>query len=53
MTQIPKEAFTVIMYTETLLDGCLYFSANRIARLLTKMAEEEFAVTTLPPTYGF
>lgn len=40
-------------YTEELLDGCLYFTSNRFARLLTKMAEEEFEATTLSPTHAF
>ncbi|KEQ23634.1 MarR family winged helix-turn-helix transcriptional regulator [Paenibacillus tyrfis] len=33
--------------------GCLYFSANRLSRLITKMAEEEFSPTGLSPTYAF
>ncbi len=33
--------------------GCLYSSANTFARLMTKMAEEEFAVTGLAPSYAF
>lgn len=32
---------------------CLYFSANAFARLITKMAEEEFASTGLAPSYAF
>ncbi len=32
---------------------CLYYSANALARVLTKMAEEEFAVTGLAPSYAF
>lgn len=32
---------------------CLYYSANALARVLTKMAEEEFDPTGIPPTYGF
>jgi len=32
---------------------CLYYSANALARILTKMAEEEFAPTGLAPSYGF
>lgn len=32
---------------------CLYYSANALARILTKMAEEEFAVTALAPSYAF
>lgn len=33
--------------------GCLYFSANRLSRVITKMAEEEFLVSGLSPTYAF
>ncbi|MCB1060693.1 MAG: winged helix-turn-helix transcriptional regulator [Calditrichaeota bacterium] len=32
---------------------CLYYSANALARILTKMAEEEFAPVGLAPSYGF
>jgi DNA-binding MarR family transcriptional regulator len=32
---------------------CLYYSANALARVLTKLAEEEFAVTGLAPSYAF
>ena len=32
---------------------CLYFSANALGRVLTKMAEEEFSITGLPPSYAF
>jgi len=31
----------------------LYYSANALARVLTKMAEEEFAITGLAPSYAF
>jgi len=33
--------------------GCLYFSASALARIITKMAEEEFASTGLTPSYAF
>lgn len=33
--------------------GCLYFSANALARIITKMAEEEFSSTGLSPSYAF
>ncbi len=33
--------------------GCLYFTANALARTLTKMAEEEFSITGLSPSYAF
>ncbi|WP_258102743.1 MarR family winged helix-turn-helix transcriptional regulator [Marinoscillum sp. MHG1-6] len=32
---------------------CLYFSANSLARNLTKLAEEAFAPTGLAPSYAF
>jgi MarR family transcriptional regulator, organic hydroperoxide resistance regulator len=32
---------------------CLHYSANALARVITKMAEEEFAVTGLAPSYAF
>ncbi len=33
--------------------GCLYYSANALARVMTRMAEEEFASTGLAPSYAF
>lgn len=33
--------------------NCLYYSANALARKLTRMAEEEFAITGLSPSYAF
>ena len=33
--------------------GCLYYSANALSRLMTKMADEEFAVTGLSASYAF
>ena len=32
---------------------CLYYSANALARLMTKMAEEEFSITQLAPSHAF
>ena len=32
---------------------CLYYAANALSRLMTKMAEEEFAITGLAPSYAF
>ena len=32
---------------------CLYYSANALARNLTRLAEEEFAFTGLKPNYAF
>lgn len=33
--------------------GCLYYSANAFARVMTKIAEEEFMITGLAPSYAF
>lgn len=33
--------------------GCLYYSANALARVTTRMATEEFAVTGLSPSHAF
>lgn len=32
---------------------CLYYSANALARIITKIAEEEFAAVNLAPSYAF
>ena len=32
---------------------CLYYSANALARNITKIAAEEFAAVDLPPSYAF
>ncbi|MEO8400072.1 MAG: MarR family transcriptional regulator [Ignavibacteriaceae bacterium] len=33
--------------------GCLFYSANALARTITKMAEEEFKIVGLAPSYAF
>lgn len=33
--------------------NCLYYTANAFGRVMTKMAEEEFAITGLAPSYAF
>lgn len=38
---------------DTYLKECLYFTANRLSRIATKMAEDEFAVTRLSPSYAY
>ncbi|MFC5648175.1 MarR family winged helix-turn-helix transcriptional regulator [Paenibacillus solisilvae] len=38
---------------ETFLNSCLFFTANRLGRAITKVAEEEFAPTGLTPMYGY
>jgi len=35
------------------LSCCLYFTASKLSRIITKMAEEEFNITGLSPMYGF
>ena len=35
------------------LRNCLFFTANRLSRSITKIAEEEFASTGLSPMYGY
>ena len=32
---------------------CLYHSANALARIITKMADEEFSAVSLAPSYAF
>lgn len=36
-----------------LLQGCLFFTANSLARVMTTMAEDEFSATGLAPHYAF
>ncbi|MFZ4401059.1 MAG: MarR family winged helix-turn-helix transcriptional regulator [Bacteroidales bacterium] len=33
--------------------NCLYYSANALARIITKKAEEAFSVVNLAPSYAF
>ena len=33
--------------------NCLYYSANALGRVMTNLAEEEFSVTGLAPSYAF
>ena len=32
---------------------CLYYASNALARNISRLAEEEFAITGLPPSYAF
>lgn len=38
---------------ESFLHNCLFFTANRLSRAITKIAEEEFAATGMTPMYGY
>lgn len=33
--------------------SCLYYSANALSRIMTKMAEDAFSVTGVAPSYAF
>lgn len=39
--------------TKHILHNCLYFTANSLARVITRMAEEEFRRTGLSPSHAF
>ena len=39
--------------SKKLLHDCLYFTANSLARVITRMAEEEFRKTGLSPSHAF
>ena len=36
-----------------LLGDCLYYSVNKLSRIIGKFADEEFRMTGLSPTYAF
>ncbi len=38
---------------DTTYSRCLYYASNALSRIMTKMAEEEFAATGLTPSYAF
>jgi DNA-binding MarR family transcriptional regulator len=38
---------------KSLLNNCLYFTANSLARVITRLAEEEFRPTGLSPSHAF
>jgi DNA-binding MarR family transcriptional regulator len=38
---------------KSLLHNCLYFTANSLSRIITRMAEEEFRKTGLSPSHAF
>ena len=38
---------------KSILHNCLYFTANSLSRVITRMAEEEFRKTGLSPSHAF
>ncbi|MFB9326676.1 MarR family winged helix-turn-helix transcriptional regulator [Paenibacillus aurantiacus] len=38
---------------EAFLHECLYFTANRLSRAITRIADDAFATTGLTPAYGY
>jgi DNA-binding MarR family transcriptional regulator len=39
--------------SQTILHKCLYFTANSLARVITRMADEEFRRTGLSPSHAY
>jgi DNA-binding MarR family transcriptional regulator len=39
--------------SKSILRNCLYFTANSLARVITRMADEEFRRTGLSPSHAF
>lgn len=39
--------------TKNLLECCLFFTANSLARVISRMGEEEFATAGMTPSYAF
>ncbi len=39
--------------SQTILHNCLYFTANSLARVISRMAEDEFRKTGLSPSHAF
>ena len=39
--------------SKSILHNCLYFTANSLARIITRMADDEFRPTGLSPSHAF
>lgn len=39
--------------SKSILHNCLYFTANSLARIITRMADDEFRMTGLSPSHAF
>ena len=39
--------------SKSILHNCLFFTANSLARVITRMAEEEFRLTGVSPSHAF
>ncbi len=39
--------------SKTLFKHCLYFTANNLARIITRLADQEFRITGLSPSHAF
>jgi DNA-binding MarR family transcriptional regulator len=48
-----KTAQIMKKHKSNLLESCLFFTANSLARAITKMGEEEFAGLGMTPSYAF
>ena len=42
-----------MVFSEAILHNCLYFTANSLSRIITRMAEDEFRHTGISPSYAY